>query len=126
MPVPPKLEQELDILRTEYDLEVIEDSDFINLIFRDFPLGALFSVPSSKLLLRVPKIYPEAGPDMFYTDPAVRLANGELPKNTESVETFVGTNWRRFSWHRQQPWHPIADNMHSCIEFIRRRLRKNE
>ena len=83
MPVPPKLEQELDILRTEYDLEVIEDSDFINLIFRDFPLGALFSVPSSKLLLRVPKIYPEAGPDMFYTDSAVRLANGELPKNTE-------------------------------------------
>ena len=126
MPVPPKLEKELAELREHYDLEVIEDPQFINLIFRDFPLGESFSIRSSRLLLRVPKIYPDAGPDMFYTEPEVMLANGAVPKGTESVETFLGTSWRRFSWHRQQPWNAIADNMHSCIEFIRCRLRKNE
>lgn len=126
MAVPPKLEKEIGELRATYSLDVVEDSEFINLIFKDFPLAEGFSTPSSDLLLRVPKSYPDAGPDMFYTDTAVTLSSGELAKNTDSIEPFVGRNWRRFSWHRQQPWNPIVDNMHSCVEFIHCRLRKNE
>jgi hypothetical protein len=126
MPVPPKLERELAELRERYSVEVVEDPEFINLIFKDFPLGGGFNVPTSDLLLRVPKTYPEAGPDMFYTDPLVTLANGQIAKTTEHIELHVSRNWRRFSWHRQQPWNPIIDNMHDHLEFINHRLRQDE
>ncbi len=126
MAVPPRLEKEIAELRGRYSIEIVEDSDFINLVIKEFPLGEGFNVPVSDLLLRVPKTYPDAGPDMFYTDPAVILPNGQVAKNTESIEPYIGRSWRRFSWHRQQPWNPIVDNMHSHIEFINCRLRKNE
>ena len=76
MPVPPKLEREIEELRERYSIEVIEDSEFLNLVIKDFPLGDCFNMPTSDLLLRIPKTYPDAGPDMFWTVPELTLANG--------------------------------------------------
>jgi len=125
MALPPRLEKEIEELHETLDIEIIEDSGFINLIFKDFPLGDGFNMAASDLLLRVPRSYPDTGPDMFWTEPALTLANGQIPQSTDSIETHLGRSWRRFSWHRQ-PWNPTIDNLHGHIEFINRRLREKK
>jgi hypothetical protein len=124
MTLPPKLQQELeDLIRESCEIQVIEDADFVNLIFKRFMLGEGFFPQQSDLLLRIPRSYPDAGPDMFWVSPDVKLQSGQLPQAAESIETYMGKPWRRFSWHRQgSPWNPTIDNMHSQLEFIRRRL----
>ncbi len=122
MAIPPKLEKELEVLKEQFTIEIVEDPNLINLIFKNFPLGEGFSVSASDLLLQVPKTYPDTGPDMFWTDTSVTFADGRIPQAAESIEQYLGRSWRRFSWHRPA-WNPVIDNMHSHIEFIYRRLK---
>lgn len=125
MAIPPRLETEIRELGDAWDLEVTEDPEVINLVLKAYPLSDGFSVSTTNLLLRIPKSYPEAGPDMFWTDTEVRFADGTIPKNADSLETYVGRVWRRFSWHRA-PWNPTIDRLHLHIEFINERLRRKE
>ena len=125
MSLPPRLAKELEDLRGDYTIEVIEDPDLINLLFKGFGLGEGFSVSSCDLLIRVPRSYPDAGPDMFWTNPEVTLTNGQPPQSAEQFEDYVGRRWRRFSWHRQT-WNPQIDDMVAYIEFVRRRLREKK
>lgn len=126
MTLPPRLEQEINELRSSQTIEVIEDPDFVNLLFVGFALGVGYNKTQSDLLLRVPRSYPEAGPDMFWVDQGVTLANGTIPQAADSVETYCGRLWRRFSWHRQTQWNPTFDNIHGQVEFIRRRLKEQK
>lgn len=121
MALPSALESELEELRKCQDVEAVEQADVINLILKNFGLGEGYSPTVADLLLRVPRSYPDAGPDMFWLNPRVTLANGACPQAAEANETHVGKTWQRFSWHRSQ-WKPTVDNIHSQIEFIRRRL----
>jgi hypothetical protein len=125
MAIPPRLESEINELRQTLTIEVSEDADYVFTVFKDFPLGAVFNMPNSDLLLKVPKTYPEAGPDMFWTHPDVTFSDGRIPEAAQNFEDVLGQKWRRFSWHRTS-WNPTVDNMHSHLEFIRARLRKNE
>jgi hypothetical protein len=125
MAIPPRLKTEIDELKGALAFEISEDAEYVFLILKEFPLGNGFNVPTSDLLLKIPKSYPDTGPDMFWTAPNVAFADGRIPQGAESIEQILGKDWRRFSWHRQ-PWNPIVDNMHNHIEFIRFRLRKNE
>jgi hypothetical protein len=128
MTLPPKLQSELDELAVaSYKIEVSEDQDFINLVFKEFPLGNGYSAPESDLLLMVPRSYPDAGPDMFWLNPDITLASGQVPQSAESIENHLNKNWRRFSWHRQgSPWNPTIENIASYLEFIHRRLREKK
>jgi hypothetical protein len=126
MTLPPRLQRELNELRAAYDFAVLEDPDFINLVFRTFPLGGGFTTPHSDLLLRVPRSYPDAGPDMFWVETSVLLESGRPPQAAEAVEHHLSREWRRFSWHRQGTWNPNVDNMHGHLEFIHRRLREKK
>ncbi len=123
MPLPPRLEKELEELRKEYAITVIEEGAWINLVFPQFPLGDGFKVPTSDLLVRVQRTYADAGPDMFWLEKAVILADGQCPQAAQSIELYAGREWRRFSWHRQA-WNPTIDNLHSYLEFVRRRLKE--
>ncbi len=126
MALPPRLDKELEELRREYQVDVSEEGDWINLILRDFPIGDGFNVVSSDLLVRVQRTYADAGPDMFWLDTRVTLSSGQMPQNAESIEgPYAGRNWRRFSWHRRS-WNPSVDNLHGYLEFIRRRLREKK
>jgi len=123
MALPPKLDQELAELLESYKIEIQEESTLICLVFKEFPIGDGFNLPTTDLLLRVPLSYPDAGPDMFYTDPRIVLASGAIPQNAESLETYIGRQWRRFSWHHNR-WNRISDNLTSYLEFVRERLRR--
>lgn len=123
--IPPKLEREIAELKTDHQLEVHDDGDWISLVFMTFDLGTGFNQATSNLLLRVPRSYPDAGPDMFWVDPSVTLASGQVPQSAEALENYLGRTWRRFSWHRSR-WNPLVDNIHGHLEFIRRRLREKK
>lgn len=123
MPLPPKLEAELQYLRQTYELEIVEEPAMVNVMLKSFPLGDGFNVQNSDLLIRVPRTYPDANPDMFWVDKGVVLSDGRVPQAAELIEVHLGRPWRRFSWHRR-PWNPNVDNMHGYIEFVRRRLRE--
>src|SRR5438309_91450 len=111
MPLPPRLEKELAELRVEFQIEVTEESDIVNIVFKGFAIGDGFNRVTSDLLLRLPKTYPDAGPDMFWTVPELLLLNGAVPQNADSLEDYIGHRWRRFSWHKAA-WNPTIDNLH--------------
>ena len=124
MTLPPKLEKELQELKRDHQINVSEEAAFINLVFTNFALGDGFNKPTSDLLLRIPRSYPDAGPDMFWVEVSVTLADGRLPQAAEAVEgPYAGRQWRRFSWHRRG-WNPSIENIHSFLEFVCRRLRE--
>jgi hypothetical protein len=123
--LPPRLEKEIEELRAERQVDVVEDGDWISVIIPAFALGEGYTQSSSDLLIRTQRIYPDAGPDMFWLDVGVLLTDGRPPQAAESIELYQGRNWRRFSWHRQR-WEPSIDNLHGYLEFIRSRLREQK
>jgi hypothetical protein len=123
--LPPRLDKEIAELLQEHAVNVQEEGDHIAIILPSFKLGEGFNKASSDLLIQVPRSYPDAGPDMFWLDVDITLANGSIPQSAESTATLSGRNWRRFSWHRAA-WNPSVDNLHGYLEFIRRRLREKK
>lgn len=121
MALPPKLVRELEILKKSHIVEVTEDQACANVIFKKFPLGEGFSQATADLLIRIPLSYPDSGPDMFWTEPTVMLADTKVPQSAESFEEHCNRRWRRFSWHRKQ-WNPVTDDVESHLEFVRKRL----
>jgi len=119
--LPPRLDRELQELDPHLRPEAVEDGSFVNLIFLNFPTGSHYNSPTTTLLVRVPLSYPDAGPDMFWADAALMLSDGSTPKSAESVETYNGRQWRRFSWHHNG-WNPTLHDLTTYITFIRRRF----
>jgi hypothetical protein len=118
MAIPPRLAKELGEL--DAPPEIVEEAAAVSLIFRNFPIPPGYNRVAADLLLRIPRAYPDAGPDMFWTTSALTLADGSPPKNSEVVESLLGESWRRFSWHTN--WRPNVDNLHGHIQVVRRRL----
>jgi hypothetical protein len=121
--LPPRLAKEIAELRSAHEVELVEGADVLDLIIADVPTGSLFNYPSTTVLLRIPRTYPDAGLDMFWTDPSLMLADGGTPQAAASMEEYAGRTWRRFSWHHTT-WNAAQHNLHSYLEFVRRRFRE--
>lgn len=121
--LPPRLAKEIEELRSQHSIEVVEGQDIFDLLIRDVPTGDLFSHSSTTVLLRAPRSYPDAGLDMFWTDPSLTLADGTIPQAAGSIEQYAGRSWRRFSWHHNG-WNAALHNLHTYLEFVRRRFRE--
>jgi hypothetical protein len=121
--LPPRLAKELDELRAQFPVEVTDGPDFIEIVLGDVPTGSAFSQPKVSVLLRVPRSYPDAGLDMFWTDVSLTLTDGTAPQAAEVIEQYAGRAWRRFSWHHG-PWNATVNNLQSYVEFVRRRFRE--
>ena len=133
--LPAQLNEELAELRKTFRVEVAEEASTINVVIFDFPTSPLYNLPRTRVLIRVPRAYPDAGLDMFWTDTDLKLVDGSTPNGADQIESYpvtgqipelAGKTWRRFSWHPQpgtpNRWNPAVDNIVSYTEFIRRRL----
>ncbi|HEV2317524.1 MAG TPA: E2/UBC family protein [Thermoplasmata archaeon] len=133
--LPAQLSEELTELKKTYRVEVAEEDTTINVVIFDFPTSTLYNLSHTRVLIRVPRTYPDAGLDMFWTDPDLKLADGSTPNGADQLEPYPATGqipelagkaWRRFSWHPQPGtptrWNPAYDNLLSYTEFIKRRL----
>lgn len=68
-----------------------------------------FLLDATDVLFITDHQYPLSALDMFWTDPEVVLADGEVPKGAEWTEDYLGREWRRFSWHRRGAWRPTGN-----------------
>jgi len=98
---------------------------WIHVIVHEFSLPAAYCPGTCDLLIRLPAGYPNANPDMFWTRPDVRLANGNWPSRGDYHESFAGASWQRWSRHfPPDTWRPGTDTLQSFLATIRRELAK--
>ena len=79
---------------------------------------------TSDLLLRLSPGYPDVPPDMWWFDPGLRRSDGRTIDRTESIETYLGRRWQR--WSRHLPpglWRSGSDRLRSYFTLIDRELR---
>lgn len=114
---------DVEVLRgSGQKVETAEDG-FANAVISEFPLPSGYSKTKTSVLVRAPMSYRNGRPDMFWTESDLTLGDGRLPRSSETLETYLGRVWRRFSWHPQN-WNPAADDLRSYLEFVNDGLRR--
>ena len=106
------------------DIEQEGAQIFVILRALALPAGA-YNMTSSDVLFMTDAQYPLSAMDMFWTDVALLRADGSVPVNTESIETYGGRPWRRFSWHRNGLWNPNGNPLLDHLEFMYARFAKD-
>ena len=101
------------------------------------PVGR-FNKPATKVLFTLPLGYPQTGPDNFFVEVDLRLADGAMPpgfnpnRDSSSGPAPLSGDWGWFSWHPQaQAWRPAAtaeggDNLVVFVAGIHMCLRGEE
>jgi Prokaryotic E2 family E len=119
--MPQQLSTEITRLRSVgHEVEVHEASGLLLLVLMAYPLPHGYNKATTQLLLKIPLSYPNGKLDMFWTDYDLRLQESTGQAAT-SLETLLGRQWLRFSWHPQK-WCPGVDNIFTFLEFVNRRL----
>jgi hypothetical protein len=105
--------------------EVVPQADgWTFLIVSDYPLPEGFAPNLVRLLVKLPPLFPDAAPDMFWLNPQVRTASGSQPQGT-SVEQLLEEQWQRFSWHLLPgAWRPGTSTLRDFMRCVRARLEK--
>jgi hypothetical protein len=100
-------------------VEIHEEGAQVFIILRGLPLPpGSYRVPQSDVLFITDTQYPMSAMDMFWTNVDVLLPDGAIPLNADSIETYLGRQWRRFSWHRNGVWNPRGNPLLDHYEFM--------
>jgi hypothetical protein len=94
------------------------------LVVHDYPIPDGYAPNVSRLLVKLPPLFPDAAPDMFWLNPHVRTSSGAMPQGT-SVEAVLDSQWQRFSWHLQPgAWLPGISTLRDFMRCVRARIEK--
>ncbi len=96
----------------------------VHVVVHEYALPQGYRPSVVDLLLRLPVNFPLAAPDMFWTDPEVRLSSGGYPAASSHFEEYGGRRWQRWSRHFAQAWRVGTDNLRTFWGSIRRELQK--
>ena len=112
-------------VRVAYRADFIErDAQDRRLVLPDVRLPPGYSVEKVTILIRVPPLFPEARPDMFWARPALTLAGGAQPQAT-SLDQIDGEQWQRFSWHlAPNAWQPGISTLRDFVRAVVARLHR--
>ena len=128
--IPDELIKDLSILgQRGFVYELIEANSRVYIKFTNHPLpDGVYNVQNTNILIFTTPLYPNAGFDMFWVDDKLTLKNGSLPKNAELLETHLGSQWRRFSYHpyQKKPWNPAVDSVSVFMQHVEQRLRNGD
>src|SRR5258708_495793 len=102
-----------------YSFSEIEDGGQKALVLHDVSLPAgRYDVATVDVLVLLPPGFPDVGPDMFYTNPWVRLVpQGCHPKAADQPQPFQGKPWQRWSRHSSE-WRAGRDGIHTVITRV--------
>lgn len=127
-------EQEVPLL-PEIDREFLDEKELtygaakaaggaVHLVIRDFDFPAAYAPRKADLLIILPAGYPNSHPDMFWTNPDVKRADGNWPQASEHHENHGDRNWQRWSRHYQGQWRAGTDNLRSYLAAVRHEIAK--
>lgn len=120
--LPPSLQTDIQTLEEDgYTISAERDGSTVYVVFEDYSLPAKYSPDQTDLLVKVPLPYPDSKIDMFWTELDVRGPNG-LPEKAGHTHEFIGREWRRFSWHRNEDWNPAYHDLIDHMEFVKARF----
>jgi hypothetical protein len=108
------------------DYQATSEAGMTCVVISNWPLPPGFDRPGADLLLRLSTGYPDVPPDMWWFDPAVKLANGTALPATEVVEHHLGRTWQRWSRHfNGGQWQSGIDGLESYLALIRQELERS-
>jgi Prokaryotic E2 family E len=94
------------------------------LVIPDYRLPDGFLPRVARLLIKLPPLFPDAAPDMFWVNPQVRTDQKSVPQGT-STEHLLGAEWQRFSWHLQPgAWRVGSSSLRDYMRCVRARFEK--
>jgi hypothetical protein len=93
-----------------------------HVVIHEFDFPAAYTPRKANLLIILPAGYPNANLDMFWTEPVVKLANGNWPDRADNHVTYNGISWQRWSRHFQTAWRQSVDNLRTFVTTIRKEL----
>jgi hypothetical protein len=80
--------------------------------------GAHLNAQAVKLLILIPPGYADVPPDMFYTDPWLRLAgSNSYPRAANVAVSFGGVSWQRWSRHNPE-WRAGVDGIWTMLKRV--------
>jgi len=104
-------------------VDIQQEGTQVFVILRSLPLPTMtYQVATTDVLFITDTQYPLSAMDMFWTDLTVLRPDGSIPTNADSIETYGGREWRRFSWHRNGIWNPSGNCLLDHFEFMQDRF----
>lgn len=110
--------RDLDYLESHgYAFDQKESGGQKGIILKGRPLPeGKYNAGSVNVLIILPSGYPDAQPDMFHTDPWIKLSAGDrYPRAADQPVSFADINWQRWSRHSDQ-WRPGRDGIWTLIK----------
>ena len=121
------LEEDYDYLH-DIGQEVEENEARRFVIFKNFPLPTGIyesngtAASAADILIELPSVYNNSGPDMFWTYPYLTLVGGASVKNATpggDVREYEGRTFERWSRHwGKAGWRPRIDNISTVVDRL--------
>jgi len=107
------------LVEKESDYIVVKEKNHVGVIFNGFPLPeGKFDADVARVLVLLPANYPDVAPDMFFTDPWLKLsASGSYPRQANQPLQLAGTRWQRWSRHNRE-WRIGKDGIWTMLKRI--------
>lgn len=108
----------------ELSIEEVVEGQQKGIIIEGYALPAgRFDAEAADILILLPAGYPDAAPDMFFTDPWLKLkSTGAYPNQAATAFNFNGHRWQRWSRHNSA-WRTGQDGIQTMLRRIDRALR---
>jgi len=104
---------------------VSAEANMTCVLFPAYKLPSGYDHAASDLLLLLNPGFPDVPPDMWWFNPAIRLADGRVVPATEVNENHLGRIWQRWSRHfNAGQWRSGIDSLESFLALIRRELER--
>jgi len=117
----PELDREF-LSEKGYIFEVVSGKGPLFLIIKDFPFSDSYVPQIADLLIIIPAGYPNAPLDMFWTNPDVKLINGNWPSASDNHEQYNERSWQR--WTRHGSWRMGIDSLKSFLTSVKKEIAK--
>ena len=97
---------------------VLPQPDGWKLALFDWTFGGGYKPQQGEVLVKLPPLFPEAAPDMFWVRPHLTTATGAAPTRT-AIEVLLGQQWQRYSWHlKPGAWKPGVSTLGDFLRCI--------
>lgn len=103
--------------------ELTNRDNEIHLVLHDWKFPEFYSPDRSSVLIIIPKSYPMAALDMFYTLPFVQRKTGGWPTAADVFPALSdGKTWQR--WSRHIAWRQGVDNLRTFVTAVKAEIDK--